>query len=67
MYYIVIVPRGYRMRKTKTYKIVYRFKDEGKTCHVSESEASSKKELRTQFDSNVVIKGIYTLAEWKEL
>jgi len=55
------------MRKTKTYKIVYRFKDEGKTCHVSESEASSKKELRTQFDSNVVIKGIYTLAEWKEL
>ncbi len=50
-----------------TYKIVYRFKGEGKTCYVSESTASSKKELRTQFDSNVVIKGVYIIEEWKNL
>ena len=52
---------------TKTYKIVYRFKGEGKACYVSESKATSKKELRSQFDSSVVIKSIHTLEEWNKL
>lgn len=55
------------MNEIKTYKIVYRFKGEGKTCYVSESKASSKKELREQFDSSVVIKSIHTIEEWKRL
>ena len=55
------------MTKLNTYRIVYRFKGEGKTCYTSESKATSKKELRTQFDSSVVIKSIHTIEEWNRL
>ncbi len=56
-----------KMTKLNTYRIVYRFKGEGKTCYTSESKATSKKELRTQFDSSVVIKSIHTIEEWNRL
>ncbi len=49
------------------YIVIYRIKGEGMNCYKSESEATSKKELRSQFDSSVVIKSIHTIEEWEVL
>jgi len=54
-------------KKQNNYKMVYRIKGEGKGFFVTDIKATSKKEVKSQFDSSIVIKSIHTIEQWNNL